>query len=1379
MYFCATTLGTIMMNNIQLIQEDYSEGDAIRISCSLGTKEGYILAFLEDRIKLRPFEDGRKPFSIQNSTITDWEEGIPSQNEQKEIQDNNIGVNEVLSTPINENSSDNNLQPAPEPKKEELSAKSLDDTTGANKETNQEDVKDQITHTEKIQLKSVGFISPEELIQIDPKLKKKKKMTNIGNDFSALASLVSEIDLANREKYLSANGEIVSISSTYGFVYDSKLRKKIYFSVSQIIDPEIKLFQAHEMPVVFHVEEGDKGPRAVCIHKPSKIGRLFKLSEDLLKNGKRIAAIGVLNNILNVFPSNEEAQRRISSLLPSQSNDTSCVSVNNNYYRKAEKANHILKNYEEAINLYTKAIESGERTESAIKDLCMLLLALYKNNPTAECKCRALETLSRYKNRLCFSNLSNLNFLEAFYFSIEEFEEYDTILDVLFEHPSIKNDSKKQSYFYVREAATFIKRRDFDNAQAAIDDAFTADPTNKGIAKLQQVLDNPQLITEEAISSLFSASDFAKLNSGLSSFIQNTLSEYNEFNGVPESIKVDPTKFSKATLKGIRDLIDTSRGRSRERAKYLLTEAKLLTILDPDNITDVKRSLILYCNSMAITHLAEESHMDVVRFYYSEAFALSNDKYHALATQVSNALLTYIYSNDKILTQKDKTVSVGDVIEIAREQLKYPLLWDALLELSLNNREISAHIVDYMFKSPKSKSEVIRYINEFHLANCTSQCNEKTFRIAWDTAREHRTNSLATFANKFKVFENIPIENFPELYISLTNELPNWLPELDMQRLNSIRDRIVPSIDAYIKSSGYRNKETNFLILEGHLSQLVADIEEQPTQISYNNIIPLANHLKMSLNKSFDDVKLASEPKLNINLLSSETVINKDGIVTFQISLSNDKSSSPINRIKINVKEEDGVEFVSSSGNDLDYNAIEGGDENVYKLSVKIDQLHVKAQALPINIVVNYETGRSPRIFTKQMSLTLYSPDEFISIDNPYAPMADGGPVPVESNMFYGRQTFIESILSSFKRVPSKQVIIYGQKRCGKSSVLFHLKDVLQKEGSFFCVCFSLGDILQNLSESSFYYKILSSIKDELETWEWENPETILPKFSLPGLNEFKEEDPDNPLNTFAKYIKYFKNSCKQTNGWNNKNLVIMIDEFTYLYTGIKTGKISDSIMKQWKAITQNPKTQFSVVLVGQDVIPSFKKEDYARNAFGVIQDIRLTYLKDSPARELIENPIRLQDGKSRYVGRAVDRIIDYTSRNPYYIQIFCARLVEYLNENKSIYITEADVNSVASSFIKGEQALEDDKFDNLIRPGESEDLQEFKDEDVLAVLKQMAGQSNVIGFCRLKDLDILNNAELTERIICNLVDREVIERTGDDKYKIQVKLFQEWLLNH
>lgn len=1370
-----------MMNNIQLIQEDYSEGDAIRISCSLGTKEGYILAFLEDRIKLRPYEDGRKPFSIQNSTITDWEEGMPQQDEQNEIQDNNIGNGDILSTAIDENFSDKDLQPISESTKEELSnIQNLDDNNVLREDATEDDVKDQITPSGKIQLKPVGFIPPEELMQIDPKLKKKKKMVNIGKDFSSLASLASEIDLANREKYVSANGEIVSISSTYGFVYDSKLRKKIFFSISQIIDPEIKPFQAHEMPVVFHVEEGDKGPRAVCIHKPSKIGRLFKLSEEHLNNGKRMAAIGVLNNILNAFPSNEEAQRRKEAISIAQGSPHAInVSLGDNYYRKAERANHVLKDYEQAITLYSKAIEAGDRTESAIKDLCMLLLALYKKDFTDENRNRAIETLDKYKRLLSLNNISNLNFLESFYFSIEDYNAYDEILDLLLRHPVITKDNKKLSEIYVREAYSFIKRRDLDNARLALNDAMGADSENRGALRLQQMLDNPQLMTEENISSLFNASDFIQLNNGMSHFIQNTLNEYTEFYGVPESIALDSSKFSSTTLKGIRGLIEKTRGRARERAKYLLTEAKLISILEPDNIKEIKDSLIKYCNSMANTHLAENNHMDVVRFYYNEAFALNNESYRGIPSQVSDALLTYIFSPEQILTQKIKTISVGNVIDMLIGKLRYPIIWDAILEISLNNREISAHIADYLYKTKLAKENVIKYLNEVHFCELSQHSTESVFRESWDKAREHRANSKAKFKTKFRIFNTNSIEDFPNMYLEFSEKLPEWLPELDKQRLNSIRERIVPAIDAYAHSYGYRNRETSYTLGLDHINQLIADIEEQPTEISYNSILPLANYLQLKLNESFNDVKLASDPKLNISLLSTETVIDERNIVSFQVSICTDKLSAPIRCLRLSLQEDDGIEFIPMEEDNLDYNALDGGEEKVYRLSVKLNDIHMRAQALPIFIKVDYEVGGVSKTFTQQMTLKLYSPDEFVPIDNPYAPMADGGPVPVDSKMFYGRQTFIANIVSAFKMTSSKQVIIYGQKRCGKSSVLFHLKDILQKEGSFFCVCFSLGDILQNLSEASFYYKILSSIKDELETWEWENPESIVPEFNIPGLNQFKEEDPDNPLNTFAKYVKHFKNSCKQTSGWNNKNLVIMIDEFTYLYTGIKSGRISDSIMKQWKAITQNPKTQFSVVLVGQDVIPSFKKEDYARNAFGVIQDIRLTYLDDSPARELIENPIRMQDGKSRYVGRAVDRIIDYTSRNPYYIQIFCARLVEYLNENKSIYITEADVNSVASSFITGEQALEDDKFDNLIRPGESEDLQEFKDENVLAVLKQMAGLSNVIGFCRLQDLDILNNAELTERIIRNLDDREVIKRIGEDKYKIQVKLFQEWLLNH
>ena len=65
------------MSKIDSIKEDFNIGDPIRITCSLGIKEGYIIDIKEDRIKLRPFNANRKPISIAEDNIGDFEEAFP------------------------------------------------------------------------------------------------------------------------------------------------------------------------------------------------------------------------------------------------------------------------------------------------------------------------------------------------------------------------------------------------------------------------------------------------------------------------------------------------------------------------------------------------------------------------------------------------------------------------------------------------------------------------------------------------------------------------------------------------------------------------------------------------------------------------------------------------------------------------------------------------------------------------------------------------------------------------------------------------------------------------------------------------------------------------------------------------------------------------------------------------------------------------------------------------------------------------------------------------------------------------------------------------------------------------------------------------------
>lgn len=60
----------------EFIEDGYQKGDAVRVKCSLGIREGIIITISEEenRIKLRPFEAGKKPISIVGDNIEEIEE---------------------------------------------------------------------------------------------------------------------------------------------------------------------------------------------------------------------------------------------------------------------------------------------------------------------------------------------------------------------------------------------------------------------------------------------------------------------------------------------------------------------------------------------------------------------------------------------------------------------------------------------------------------------------------------------------------------------------------------------------------------------------------------------------------------------------------------------------------------------------------------------------------------------------------------------------------------------------------------------------------------------------------------------------------------------------------------------------------------------------------------------------------------------------------------------------------------------------------------------------------------------------------------------------------------------------------------------------------
>ena len=406
----------------------------------------------------------------------------------------------------------------------------------------------------------------------------------------------------------------------------------------------------------------------------------------------------------------------------------------------------------------------------------------------------------------------------------------------------------------------------------------------------------------------------------------------------------------------------------------------------------------------------------------------------------------------------------------------------------------------------------------------------------------------------------------------------------------------------------------------------------------------------------------------------------------------------------------------------------------------------------------------------------LYSEDEFEKIENPYATYAEGGIVG-DAEMFFGREELIQNISQAIResRTQSKSVIVFGQKRSGKSSILYHLNKALEKDKDLLILDLgNMSTLLDQDAQTSLLHQFLNGILRGLErAIRRKQREGFSPlELAIPGREFYNHPAPLQLFeDTFVKLKDLTDNQTGQED-WRGIRVVLLIDEFQYIYDPIIEGKIPDSFMQNWKALLQA--NYFSAVLVGQDVMPKFKLR--FPNEFGTTQDERVTYLNELDATKLIEDPIRIggRQGESRYREQATERILELTAGSPFYIQIICNRLVEYMNVKHAGLVTEADVETVKNELIDGVNALGFDKFDNLINSGDTSP-DAIPDEDARNVLKTIADNSSKTDLCHRDKIDCETHLPV-DTILDDLEKRDVVERR-DQSYRIQVGLFKEWLV--
>jgi photosystem II stability/assembly factor-like uncharacterized protein/tetratricopeptide (TPR) repeat protein len=273
-----------------------------------------------------------------------------------------------------------------------------------------------------------------------------------------------------------------------------------------------------------------------------------------------------------------------------------------------------------------------------------------------------------------------------------------------------------------------------------------------------------------------------------------------------------------------------------------------------------------------------------------------------------------------------------------------------------------------------------------------------------------------------------------------------------------------------------------------------------------------------------------------------------------------------------------------------------------------------------------------------------------VRIANPYI----AGPPIGGDEGFYGRQDVFDFVRKTFSSAYQKVIVLFGQRRVGKTSILYQLQKPSNLPEGFHPVYFNLeGRASQNLNE--VLYALAERITESL---------------NLPPVaqSEF-ESDGD-----------YFSERfLPQTyQALQDQRLLLLFDEFDVLSEELLDGAMAlNTFFPYLQNRLFDEEKLVYIFVVGrrlEELTPEFLA------TFKQARTRPISFLSKEDARRLIREPML---GLLEYDDDAIEQILSVTACHPYLTQLVCFELVDYLDSLDKTKVTVDDVNAVIDDAIE------------------------------------------------------------------------------------------------
>ena len=372
------------------------------------------------------------------------------------------------------------------------------------------------------------------------------------------------------------------------------------------------------------------------------------------------------------------------------------------------------------------------------------------------------------------------------------------------------------------------------------------------------------------------------------------------------------------------------------------------------------------------------------------------------------------------------------------------------------------------------------------------------------------------------------------------------------------------------------------------------------------------------------------------------------------------------------------------------------------------------------------------------------APTEFLPIER--NPFITGNPLR-GNDPFYGRQDNFAYV--QHRLITEREGIILlfvGGRRSGKTSIMFQIRDGRLGD-EFLPVFIDMQEMAGIKGDADFLSRMahltIEAIQDERIIADYYD-------FSSP-----------NPIPTFDGLLRDIEQA------FPGKRIIFLIDEAEILRDRAEAGEIGGPVLAYLSSALESRRVSF--LLTGSHGLAVGENAEW-RRLIGKSESQEITYLSRADTLRLAQEPVK---GLVYYDEGALDSIYKLTYGHPFYTQVICQNIVDYLSGERRNKLTLADLDEVLRTIVNNPPP-------QLVYDWEQ---YSFQEQLTLSLLSEVCEEAHVpVGVASLMEAKQENRYPIDLRedgmnvALEGLDDCKIVERTENGGYHLLVDIMRLWI---